>query len=94
MVKARYRLKTYEIEAEQLTKENAEELTKWCGGQIVEETNPLNKEEKFVGINVPTLQGNKRLSEGDYLVQRGNGAFVVLDRQYHENMYEKVDDGN
>lgn len=72
------------VEAHQLTKESATELTLWCGGKLVEEIHPFTG-EKTPGINVPTMRGVKRASQSDYIVMDKHGDFdVVNEATYRE----------
>lgn len=66
------------VAADQLTKDNAEELARLCGGQVITETNPRDENQKYVGINVPTLRGVERLSEGMMLVKYPEGSWGVM----------------
>lgn len=73
--------------AVQLTKENASDLAKWCGGRIVEESDALSPQKKYVGINVPIFDGPKRLSEGDYLARNRDGQFSVWAERSFTKIY-------
>lgn len=86
-----YRSKPVIIEANLLTKENAEAIAVWCGGRLVEEANAENPLDKYVGINVPTLNGPARASEGDYVVKGELGDFWPCKPNQFASKYEKVD---
>lgn len=86
----KYRHIPVEVEAMTLTKENAEELANWCGGKIVEEQNPADPDDVYVGINFPTYDGNKRLSQGEVLVRNKNGHFSKQNAGFFANMFEEV----
>lgn len=79
------------IRAEKLTANNAAYLTDMCGGMKVLEHDALDSSKTMVGINVPTLSGNKRLSEGDYLVLV-NGRFSVEYAPLIEDMYQETNE--
>jgi hypothetical protein len=79
-----------EVEAVMLTKDNAEEVAQWCGGRIVEEVNPLDRDDVYVGINFPTYDGNKRLSQGMVLVRNSRGGFQALSKIQFEKMYGEL----
>jgi hypothetical protein len=87
----KYRHIPVEVEAIQLTKENAEEVAAWCGGHIIEEVNPADHEDVYVGINFPTLDGNKRISEGQMLVRSSAGHFMVHNAGFFETMFKPID---
>ena len=65
-----------DVEAEQLTADNAEELAQWCNGVIVIEHDPHNHTTSKA-INYPTLYGNRRVSEGQYLVKEPDGFSTI-----------------
>jgi hypothetical protein len=66
-----------EVEAVQLTKENAGEVTNWCDGFMVLEHDALDNDKTYVGINVPTTIGKRRASEGNYIIKHPSGEFYV-----------------
>lgn len=72
---ANYSRITESVEAEQLTADNAEDIARWCGGQVIRETSPRDPEDVFLGVNVPTLNGNQRLTQGMFLVKKEDGTF-------------------
>lgn len=83
-----YRLISHTVEAEQLCPENADRLAMWCGGALVEEYDPFDKTKKFVAMNVPTINGMRRASEGDYIVKDGTGIISVRKKNVFESEYE------
>lgn len=85
-----WRKKPVEVEANLLTKENAEAVALWCGGQLVEEINPENEDDRYVGINIPTLEGVMRASEGDYIIKGVQGEFYPCKPGIFTATYEKV----
>ena len=76
-----------DVEAEQLTDENVEELAQWCNGVIVVEHDPHNHTTSKA-INYPTLYGNRRVSVGQYLVKDQDGFSTIgaktFDRKFIE----------
>jgi len=70
-----YRKKPVEVQAIQLTLGNAEEVAVWCGGVVIEEIDPVDSDKKWVGINIPTLEGVMRASEDDYIIKGTKGEF-------------------
>lgn len=79
------------VEVNRLTKENAIAVTLWCGGVQVEEIDVLDPGTKYVGINVPTLHGMARASEGDYIIKGEHGDFWPCKEDQFYSTYEKVD---
>lgn len=65
-----------DVIAEQLTADNVEELAAWCNGVIVVEHDPHNHTTSKA-INYPTLYGNRRVSEGQYLVKEPDGFSTI-----------------
>lgn len=61
----------------------------WTKGQQVEEI--ATNGDKKIGLNVPTLAGPLRVSEGEYLALRA-GWFVKMEAREVENpaLWEKV----
>lgn len=83
--------RTGDILAEQLTSENADELALWCAGMVVEEIDPEDETNKYVGINVPTFNGIIRVSEGAYLVyNRRTGDFSSMSKSSFESLHEEA----
>ncbi len=70
-----YTKKAVTIEANELTKENAEAVALWCGGRLVEEIDPHTPTTRFAAINIPTLEGVMRASEGDFIIKGVKGEF-------------------
>lgn len=84
-----YHIKPVDVEAVQLTAENATRIATWCGGQLVEEIDPQDETLKAQGMNVPTLEGVKRAHRGDYIIKNGKGEFYVRSAQYFESRFER-----
>jgi hypothetical protein len=65
-------------EARQVSKESAKDIAEWCGGVLVEEIDPFDPSIKTPGVNVPTLRGPKRASQGDYVILDVYDFFEVV----------------
>lgn len=78
-----------EIEARQVTADDVIEVAAWCGGQVVEEFNPLT-DESHPGVNVPTLNGPMRASDGDYVVKEVGGRFGIYKKHQFEAKFEEL----
>lgn len=89
---SRYQKNPVEITAFQLTKENAKELTAWCGGRLVEEIDAIHSSERYVGINISTPEGIMRASEGDWLIRGVKGEFYPCKPEIFDLTYTKVED--
>jgi hypothetical protein len=81
-----YRTKPALVEAVQLLPENAETVARWCGGALAASANALDRTEVFVELNLPTLEGVVRVSQGDYVV-KDNGIFRKVDRHTFETNF-------
>lgn len=77
------------VEVVELTPENVKEVAEWCNGQVTTEYDALTPEVKYVAINVPTPWGNRRASEGHYIIKESD-AFVVLSPQSFHMMYKEA----
>lgn len=93
----KYTSKIVDIEAVELTKDNAAAVAKWCGGMVVTEKDALDEEKTFVGINIPTLEGVMRGSEGDYIIKGLKGEFYpckpdVFTAKYEEPIVVTIDE--
>jgi hypothetical protein len=84
----KYRKKPVEVEAYLLKKTNADELAKWCGGLVIEEVNPADHLDIYVGVNIPTLEGTMRASEGDYIIRGVRGEFYPCKPGIFDDTYE------
>lgn len=86
----RFRRKPVEIEARKLTRESAADLAYWCGGHVVTEEDAIDPNQCFVGVNVPTLEGVVRASEGEYIVRGMRGEFFTASSDALHDLYEEI----
>ena len=86
---SKFRKKPVIIEAQELTKDNAEDLAKWCGAKGFW-TNHSNNDEVF--INIETLEGTITAKEGDFIVKGIKGEFYPCKPDIFEKTYEAVND--
>lgn len=84
----KYRLISHTVEAIQLLPETVETAAMWSGGMVVTEYDAINRSQKFVAMNIPTITGVKRASEGDYIVKDAAGAITVCHKNAFEAQYE------
>ncbi len=78
-----------EVYAAKLSPGNVKELAGWCEGQEVLEYDALDTAVAFVGLNIPTPEGMKRVSQGEYLVQM-NGEFFAAKPGSFEQRFELI----
>lgn len=83
-----YTKKPVTVQAEKLEYENAQTIAEWCGGVKVTEIGM--DDERLVGINIPTLEGTMRASEGDYVIKGVKGEFYPCKPDIFEATYEQV----
>lgn len=91
MILAFYQKKPVVVEAQKLSPENADKLAEWCGGLKVEELDAVDSSKTYVGINIPTLEGNMRASEGDYIVKGTRGEFYPVKEGPFADTFDKVE---
>lgn len=82
-----YRPRGSEVEAIQVTSQNVRSVAQWCGGRIVEESTDQKKE---LSIVVPTLEGNMRAREGDWVARSNSGAFTQFNSDYFDAEYVRA----
>jgi hypothetical protein len=86
----RYRLTPQFIEAEKVTPETVDAIAAWTGGIKVEEIDPTDSTKKFVAVNFPTMQGNQRASEGEWVVKGTAGTFKKMGNTEFVATYEPI----
>lgn len=65
------------LESKILTRDNVEELAKWCEGVVAIERDALDDSISQPGLNVPVADGAKRASLNDMIVRHDDGSFEV-----------------
>lgn len=73
------------VEAVLLTKENATEVADWCGGHVVDETDLSG--DPYVAIFYPTMDGNKRVGEGQYIARSAGGNYLTYSKGFFDAMF-------
>lgn len=81
-----------EVEAVQLTKENVTEVADWVVGKEVEETDALDSNIKYVGLNFLSEGNIQRAAEGDWLIKNANSDFHFLWHSSFEEYFEKMEE--
>lgn len=77
------------VEAAKLTPENVKGMSFWSGGIEVVEIDPLDEKLTFVALNIPTVDGPRRVSEGDYVIRNKDGDFCMMNGRSFEFLYEE-----
>lgn len=90
----KYRKKPIEVEAIQLTEENAKEIAEWCNGAC---ENFMINPPKFGCLHVNFLEDKRILREemiafaGDWIIKESDGEFYPCKPKKFEKTYEKVE---
>lgn len=77
----RVRKKPVEVEAFQLTEDNARMLANWCKGLLVSSN-----------IQILTLEGVMTARQGDYIIKGVHGEFYPCAPAIFEKTYEVIDE--
>ncbi len=85
-----YRLIVSNVEAIEVTPDSVQRAAVWCGGRIASEIHPFDNTVRYVAINIPTLEGVKRASEGDFIIKSDDGSFDVMGGNAFRRKYEPV----
>ena len=97
----KFRKKPVEIEAMQLTRDNAQEVARWCGGRVVELVKPSDPTDVYIALSIPTLEGAMRAETfhqstwngreytgGDWIIRGVQGEFYQCKPDIFEATYE------
>lgn len=83
-----YIAKPKRVQAIRLVADNADQIAKWCGGAVSEESNPFDLDETIVSLDFPTLVGVETAYQGDYIIREHDGSFSVLCPVEFANKYD------
>jgi len=91
---SRYRLIPIPADVVELTERNIEKVAKWCGSDMIHETNPRQGSGVMprLFIMVPTQSGPVVAMVGSFVVRSMGGGFEVLSRRQFEASYERASD--
>lgn len=97
-----YRLRPREVEAMQVTRENAKDVAEWCGGKVYESAKPSDPTDIYIAVDFPTLNGKKRADTfhssthdgygytgGWYILRDEHGRFSKMAPDVFEATYEE-----
>lgn len=76
-----------EIEAVQITPANVDEVIEWAGGAKVIEHDALDHEKTYVGMNLQTDLGVKRVQQYDWVCKDEQGRFYSLSEKTFNLLY-------
>lgn len=85
-----YKQRPDTVEAVQVKMSAAAEIATWCGGLQVTEIDSIDPTKVYAGVNVPTLNGAVRVSEGDWIIKTAQGSFEKMTNSEFLAKFEKV----
>jgi hypothetical protein len=88
----RFRKKPVEIEAQRLDGTNGQEIAQWCGGRARSEAKASDPSDVAYWVDIATLEGVMRASEGDWVIRGVQGEFYPCKPDIFEATYERVED--
>lgn len=83
----RYRKKPVEIEAMRV-QPPLSKVAEWCGGTVLRGG---MQSTKFIGVIIPTLEGDMRADIGDYVIRGVAGEFYPCKPDIFAATYEEVE---
>ncbi|NCL73773.1 hypothetical protein [Rhodococcus sp. YH1] len=81
-----YRKKPVEIQAMRVQKPISK-VAEWCGGTVLRGGMQATK---FIGVIIPTLEGNMRADIGDYVIRGVQGEFYPCKPDIFAQTYDEV----
>jgi hypothetical protein len=87
-----YTRKPFNIEAVQVTRENMEEVAKWCGGVV--QLDAKNKRYIKVDVNLPLTEKQTKAYLDDWVLKsdnRGKGRFKVYTHKAFVHCFDKIE---
>lgn len=95
MTVQRFRKKPVVIEAMRCTRETAEQVAAWCGGRVEESVNQADKNDVYVAVLIPTLEGvmtaNATIDGGDWVIRGVRGEFYPCKPDIFAQTYEATE---
>lgn len=98
-----YRKKPVEIEAMQLTRDNADKVAAWCGGRVIRDAKPGDPSDVYIALDIPTLEGvmraesfhsstwdGRRYNGGDFVIRGIKGEFYPCKPDIFQATYDAV----
>lgn len=80
------------VEMVQVTKENIEDVVKWCGGSLGF-CEPHTPEGMSKVLGIKTREGEVQAYEGDFIAKGIEGEFYPIGKEIHEKTYMTEEDG-
>lgn len=86
-----YRKRPVEVEARQFTRDNRDEITRWCGGRWDGMSKPSDPTDVAYWLLIPTLEGVMKANEHDWIIKGVQGEFYPCKPDIFLATYEPVD---
>jgi hypothetical protein len=84
-----YQVIVYEVEAMKVTAADANQIARWCGGEVTTDVHPVDKTVRFSKVGIPTMKGVLWALDGEYVVKwPGPLRFTVMTRNEFESFFE------
>lgn len=83
-----YQVIVYEVEAMKVTAQDANQISRWCGGEVATDIHPVNRSIRFSKIGIPTIKGVKWALDGDYVVKWPGAGFTKMTKSEFESLFE------
>ena len=89
----KYKRKSFEVEAVQVTAQNLQEAAKWCGGEVRFENNNLDIDSAYIKVKVrrPLNEKQTRAAVGDWILLSESGYKVYTSRAFESSFVEATD---
>lgn len=87
-----YVKKPNRLEVVELTKDNIEEVSAWCGGSVEKVRNALSKSYETTGtLAVPSIYGSMTAEIGSFIARETEtGRFSIMTEEHLEQEYQQV----
>lgn len=89
----RYPVTVYEVEAMEVKPEDAQQIARWCGGEVATEISKIDKTLRFSAILLPTMTGVKRALEGDFIVKWPAAGYQWMTKPEFDYLFEPAKEG-
>ena len=88
VIARRYIKKPEAVEAIQLTSKNINFLANWCDGNIIRRLKPVDPNNEYFRLDIPTPLGTVRAYSGDYITKTLYGEFNKVSADRFEREYQ------
>lgn len=85
-----YRPKGSRVKAVQVTPETASQIASDFMGRVVSENSDSSGQVRFIGVDIPTLDGVKSAPMGGWVVRTDNNALKIMTTEEFDDTYEPV----